>query len=327
MINLTIVSSFIKKNLWIFISILLILVFIVLITLRSFESQKKPLIEDITKKVNLTNISIKNAGFDSNEAEQPKNAPDKLPVYKATPGNLVNQADSFAQKFGFGKPIQLKDAEMGDGILYSTENSTLVIYNENLSYQTNKENPIDGNFKGPDELKSAAENFLYEFNLPKTLAFDVEINYLNFFDENSRIVEKPNEANLIRLDFKPKISDLEVISNSEISVTFNKKGEIINAIYKPVGVGDPIGDYKIIPIREAKELLDTKGALVKFTPESDFVPIPENFGTVKIRKIYLAYYFPPSNPDLIQPVWVFKGIKQTENGIIDIIYAVPAIKN
>lgn len=326
MISLTKTADLIKKNLWLFIAMILVIAIIILIIFRYYFSQKAktPPIEPPAFEEKI----ITTSNFNTDKLAIPEESPDELPLYLTTKENLLNSSTTIAQKLGFSEAATpLQDINLGQGVTYSNPTGALLIYKDSLNYIRYVSKEVSGNFKNQGELKKTAVDFISSLNqaIPD---FQIRnISYYKISDEFLTKTESEQDAAIVSITLRPTLNVYEFISaGSETTAFFNRQNELFNLIYEPTKLEQSTENYPIIDAKKAKEaLLINKGSLIRIGTVNDYTPPPTNLDTVNLEKMYLAYYL-PLHTTLAQPVWIFQGKANSPQGTIEVSYAVPAIE-
>ncbi len=139
--------------------------------------------------------------------------------------------------------------------------------------------------------------------------------------ENSGLKSAPSqeEANVIRVDFfRDKIADLSVLGEqqgrSPVSILISGTGmdnkKIVEVNYKNIAIDrESYSTYPLKPVETAWQELQGGN----YWPSSD-----SDQSSIRITKVFLAYFEPVSLTNFLQPVYVFEG----ENNFVAYVSAV-----
>lgn len=329
MITLIKTVDFLKKYVWVFAASVAIIVLVAILALKYYSAQKPQDGPPTTPSISV-NFDTQTSAFNFDSFNQPPSVPKELPVYETSFDNLLDHAEAAAKSLGFNQNAQeLNDKSFGKGLTFASDKESLTIYKDELSYSRYGQRQTEGTFKNPEDLKIIAHDFILKLGLNADVLQNYSVNYFSSADEFMIKTANPDEANLAVIIFQPEISGYKLIlPRSEVSATFDKNNNLVGLIYKYPNIGNPSDKYPIISLEEAKaDVARGKASLIKYVSQDNYTSPPENLENVNIQGAHIAYYLSSRDTTLIQPVWAFDGKVQTENGEIELLYAVPAIKN
>lgn len=329
MITLIKTVDFLKKYAWVFAASVAIIVLIVILTFKYLLAQKSQAKPPTPPSISV-NFDTQTSAFNFDNLKPPSKAPKQLPAYDARFVDLLEHAETAAGNLGINQKAQeLNDKSFGKGMAFATDKESLTIYKDELSYSRYGQRQSEGIFKNPEDLKIIAHDFILKLGLNTDLFQNYTTSYFISPEEFMLKTDDPDKATLAVIVFQPEISGYRLIlPRSEVSATFDKKNSLVGLIYKYPNIGNPTDKYPIISLQEAKAYLATgKAPLIKIAAQDNFASPPQNLETVNIQDAYIAYYLSSEDTSVIQPIWAFEGKVQTENGEIELLYAVPAIKN
>ncbi|MCX7881574.1 MAG: hypothetical protein N2482_03665 [Patescibacteria group bacterium] len=292
-----------------------------------FGKIKKPEIKEASKSAGLNFV------LDNIEG-QPITATESAKVYFLP---------SSTTKFGYREKIYLiaknldfdtekiKHRLEGNEAIFSDEKKNLSIditnFNFTYRYQFEKEEGIfqDTIIPGKEEIENKARDFFKGVGrYPEELFLgNSNLIYLNFNPalKTISVVEKPQEANLIEIDFyRPDISEAVMVSpnffNSQnyLVMVFHQEGfKILRAQIRFFEKSEEqVGIY---PLKTGDEAWgELKGG------EGLVINIKEGQKDIIIKKMFLGYLDPDFYQEYLQPVYVFLG----ENNFVAYV---PAIAN
>lgn len=252
---------------------------------------------------------------------------DKFPVFKdqtrvyfiARPDTTflaLEQDKTTAKSLGFtSEPRQISSG------IYEFENPTL---NQKLTM-----NVLDGSFKvkypyetdqmlmnpervpGREEAINIAKNYLAKASkLPVDLeGGEKKVSYWKIQFDGLKAVASQSEANVARVDFfrKELENDLGIVTT-----------DINSAAVSIIVTGSQVEGRKVVEVMYKYTNVDRElfGTYYIKTPEEAFADLKLGYywpasdttnESVKIRKIYLAYFEPVTLTNYLQPIYVFEG--------------------
>lgn len=228
----------------------------------------------------------------------------------------LDYAKQTAQKLGFDQnPEQISDSiyKFKNSKAPSTLETNIITGTFSISYDLNADpTPIMTKPTQPEVSIATVKNFLNSATLlAEDLTGESKFRYLKTQGGGFVPALSLSDANIIRIDlFRKNYSELPTVTNSPsdgnvwfmVSGVRDRGKDIIAGEYHYFVVDETkTATYPIKPVSQAwQELTNNSYNLISFTPSG------EN-PTIKIRKIYLAYYDPGVYVEFFQPVFVFEG--------------------
>lgn len=272
-----------------------------------------------------------------------QNKPAPFFVYQIREQNIdPARAKGLATSFGLSdQPETVKDAVLGDIFRWSTSEATLSINKFKLTYNKQpspRENAQqETNLRTMEDLKNYINQFLEKHQL-KNDFFALALDNVIFLKKGpAGQVEKVSDitqADTISILLAFKLNNSPVVDHNAdqtpASLSLTKSGDIISLSYRFLPLLQPLEKYPIKTIAQAvNEILAGNGILADFIPETKLTQ--DEGEAVKISSAYLssadlAYYLPLPPPQVLQPVYVFKGNAQsTENEAGQVKMLIPAV--
>lgn len=232
-----------------------------------------------------------------------------------------------AKKLGFNE-----DAQQSTESLYkfthktspATMETNIITGSFSISYDLNVDStPLSVHPTQPEIAASSIKSFLQSASLyPDDLTGPIEHKFLKTQNGGFTPALSISDANLVRIDlFRKSVDNLPAVTNKpmESNVWFMVSG------IRDRGKDVIAGEYHYFPVDEtqvATYQIKTGQAALQELLNGNYYPA--SYGTtidgdsIKIRKIYLAYYDPGIYTEFYQPVYVFEGDK-------DFVGYVPAV--
>src|SRR3989344_5446942 len=333
MMNLTIAAAFSKK-LGLILAAVLLIGFLLFLIISRFSPHPPP--KEAPKpieKIAFETFPGRASKFIPDRLSNPANIPQTLPIYKLSLGeSFLSNANSLASKLGFkNPPEELNDVTFGQGLLFSKEDGALSIYKDIISHQKFVTASPKGQFD-QTRLKLKASQFVSDMGLPITntdLESEPTATYQKFSGESLAPTKNPAQANFITFNFNYALEGLKVVGNiSDLRITLNPTGEVTKLIFKLFKAVIEPDSYPALGFDGAlKLLLNNQGFLIDVAGEREDIETAKNLGEVFLNNVYLAYYLPTKQPDIIQPVWIFEGESKIDNLPVNVTFAVPAIES
>lgn len=195
-----------------------------------------------------------------------------------------------------------------------------------ISYDLNIDpTPLSVHPTQPEVSAASIKSFLSSASLyPDDLTGSIQHKFLKTQGGGFIPAISISDANLVRIDlFRKSIDDLPVVTNSptESNVWFMVSG------IKERGKDIIAGEYHYFPVDETQVAtypIKTGEAVFEELKSGNYYPASlgttTDGETIKIRRIYLAYYDPGIYTEFYQPVYVFEGDK-------DFVGYIPAVVN
>ncbi|HSX18722.1 MAG TPA: hypothetical protein VLE91_01150 [Candidatus Saccharimonadales bacterium] len=320
--TLTQLSNF-KRLAWI---PAVILVFIILVGLIYYRYSKPPQTPTTSfPPVSFDVLPAITSTFNTQNLVAVDTYPQTVPIYRIENQRELTQiAQTIATYFGFEqKPTELTDATSGNGLAYTSNDAALVVYENTFTYQKYLKNTPTGTFEIQPLINQTAAT-LHQLGLP-TPTDEPEISYSKLTSE-SITSASGQDANFINLTFRPILSTLPVESStSKTESVFDGQGHLVRLSYNQVDTqsGDNVS---VISYKDALSVLSSKKGSLISMQASDENLLTDKIAQANITTAYLAYYLPESKPQILTPVWIFKGEAEISGEKTRVTYAVDAIK-
>lgn len=233
--------------------------------------------------------------------EVPQTSPEKLPRPRFIQAPVSNQFINY--QFSFSGPADLP--------------SSLPVYKV-LNLKTDAFPEITPDLAGESVISSdsaamgLAKSFLEEKG--------VEENFLNLSQVNYRRVEKTetfpatasSEIDIFVVNFWPTIEKIAVVSdtpNSPLSSVWLGKNGRAQKVFSTSFSLEEKGAYPLRSLAVAnQDLLGQKGTLVWLEEEELYESgLSKTVEAVILDRVSLAYFLPPKNLGILEPIYVFEG--------------------
>jgi len=233
-----------------------------------------------------------------------------------------NKAESMAmqQKIGFNKATMQKKLNTQENKyvftdMYRDLAIDLTNFNFTYKYEMKRDAQLFTNIKmfAESEIKNQAIAFLKAMGkYPEEFAQGrVNVIYIDYnrLTNTSTIVKRPQEANMVEVDFfRADVGSLQVVTptyfnsqNYVVIVPKEDEPKVVNAQVKFFEKStDLTGIYALKTGDEAWQNLASGSAYIAYNEAS-------NKKNITIRKMELRYYDPDAYQQTIQPVFVFLG--------------------
>lgn len=328
MTTLTSIATFFKKSAPSLLFALLITFTIFLIVLRLAPKKSTQELASLNPPV-FEVISGNTSTFNTQRLDSPKEAPNQLSAYSLnSPKNFLDESQNLATKIGFtNQPQPLRDISHGEGLLYSNERGSLIVYKEIIIFQQSLGKPLP-NRLSVEELKTKAASFLS--NLGQSVdPTRLKITYSKISGED--LVETPDltQAVLVNFTFNYRVDGLPVIGPfATTSINLDFGGNITAFNIRRFAIGTKVAQYPILNFNSALTALRAgNGKLILAAGNIRDDTALQQISAVSLKTAYLGYYLPGKIPETIQPVWIFEGQgEQDDEPLIELTFAVPAIE-
>lgn len=265
------------------------------------------------------------------EGGLPTNIPTQAKVYfmPKTSANLLSldTAKSKAAALGFSTDIQQVSEtvyKFKNSNYPSTLQMNIITGTFSISYNLiSDKSPIDLKPPVAEVAASDFRSFLSEANiLPGDLTGSTTHDFLKI--SNGQLVSalSLSEANFVKINlFRKNYDDLPSVTENPnqanvwaiISGARNQSQQIIASEYHYNSVDE--SQYSTYPIKTPTEALTELQAGKAFIAN---LGLNEKEGTLKIRRVFLAYFDPDAITEYYQPIYVFEG----DNGFVAYLPAV-----
>ena len=325
--NLTAISQFIKKYTGMILAsaVIITLVFAITIIYQNKKTSQLPLL----KPPQLALFSIKIKSLDTQNLKEPKNIIYLLPTYASElNSDFLKESPALASKLGISKnPIQTKDVNLGQGNLYSDQNSVLSVYKNSISYQKLNLKPQKGKFD-KDQAAEIAKKYLSSLGLDTSFLNLAGSTLETIVGDNIVETQDPNQADQINLNFSYALSEVPIITNSlPTNASVDISGQVTSFNFRPLGNPKPLNKYPLIKYDEVIQHLQSgKGSVILIEGLGSYASQLSSIDKVTVYNPRLAYFIPQDLSAPIQPVWVFDGQATVNNSQIYLTLALPAIQ-
>lgn len=322
--NLTQAASLSKKFAPILILLVVIGFLLIIIAIR-YSAKKQPA-PDTIEAPRFESLPAKTTGFNLENLQRPPQIPKTMAVYNLnSPTNFQSKASFFAESLNIsGEPQTISDINLGEGLVYSDSQGTLVIYPQTITYQNSSFAVSARKLTTQEVQQKVAETLAilgFAVNNPQT-------SFSKVSGEDITETQDEKTADFVKFSFSYDIAGYPLISPSNaLSTTADFSGNIIHFTFRSFVTGSAIGDYPIISFEQATQALTAGQAeLVKITGESEDITSTELIPEVFLSTAYLGYFLPSTSDKNIQPVWIFEATFEKDGSLSTVTYVIPAIQ-
>lgn len=323
--NLTSLSQFIKKYIWVlpFVIILIILGIIFL-----YKSNQGASNLALVPKIPPMYIDVITKQFDTNNLVAEEKEVKKLPIYNYEGSqNLLDRLQDYKAILKInGQEQETSHTTLGSGKRVFINGSLLQVYKNYLAISRPGTGlPIPSSFKPEADLSQAAHLFFEELSLVSPEKYTVTYNHPDGeFDFTDKSAEG---ANIKILNFTHKVSGYKVHSQAlSVKTSFNKAGDLIGATYYALNA-TPGAKYPLINLKEAVQALALGTKPVRIYGEGElYLKTKQVVDKVILTNAYLAYFNPEKKMGPLTPVWIFEGEAIVSGKTLYLDYAIDAIK-
>lgn len=170
------------------------------------------------------------------------------------------------------------------------------------------------------EAEALAKKFLLENGGP-ALDYETTVSFIILGKTETFATQDAELADAYVVGFQPKINKTGMIADRPDTALSNvwitKTGQVAKASV----LGFSLNQLKNYPLRNIKtaqaDLLAQKATLVWLKKPAYAPSLPANVLSFVVNKIYLAYFLPNQENDILQPIYVFEGKTTLQSGEIE----------